>query len=95
MSTPLSRRTAVKLGLLAPLALAGCTAEKGPAADADAATGLAALGDATPAPLAHATQFSLDTYEGGRRSQPSRAATACSWCPRARSPRRTFPTTLA
>ncbi len=67
MSTPLSRRTAVKLGLLAPLALAGCTAEKGPAADADAATGLAALGDATPAPLAHATQFSLDTYEGGFR----------------------------
>ena len=67
MSTPLSRRTAVKLGLLAPLALAGCTAEKGPAADADAATGLAALGDAKPAPLAHATQFSLDTYEGGFR----------------------------
>ena len=67
MSTPLSRRTAVKLGLLAPLALAGCTAEKGPAADADATTGLAALGDATPAPLAHATQFSLDTYEGGFR----------------------------
>ena len=67
MSTPISRRAAVGLGLLAPLALAACAGEKGPAADADAATGLAALGAATPVPLAHATQFTLDAYDAGHQ----------------------------
>ena len=67
MSTPISRRAAVGLGLIAPLA--ACAGEKGPAAsaDADAATGLAALGAATPVPLAHATQFTLDAYDAGHQ----------------------------
>lgn len=66
MSAPISRRAAVGLGLLsAPLALAGCTAAPQDDAAQTAATGLDALGTATPVPLAHATQFSLDTYDGG------------------------------
>ena len=57
----LTRRSAVALGLLAPLALAGCSADKGDGA------GLATLGEPTPVPLSHATQFTLDAYEDGYR----------------------------
>ena len=61
MSSSLTRRSAVCLGLLAPLALVGCAGEK------DDGSGLDALGEATPVPLEHATQFTLDAYEGGFR----------------------------
>ncbi len=57
----LTRRSAVALGLLAPLALAGCSTDEGDGA------GLAALGKPTPVTLSHATQFTLDSYEGGYR----------------------------
>ena len=57
----LTRRSAVALGLLAPLALAGCSADEGDGA------GLTALGEPTPATLSHATQFTLEAYEGGYR----------------------------
>ena len=61
MGSSLTRRLAVRLGLLAPLALVGCAGEK------DDGSGLDALGEATPVPLEHATQFALDAYEGGFR----------------------------
>lgn len=57
----LTRRSAVALGLLAPLALAGCSANEGDGA------GLDALGEPTPVTLGHATQFTLDAYGGGFR----------------------------
>ena len=57
----LTRRSAVALGLLAPLALAGCSADEGDGAD------LATLGKPTPVALSHAAQFTLDAYEGGYR----------------------------
>lgn len=57
----LTRRTAVALGLLAPLTLAGCSAEK------DAPSGLDVLGEPAPVALSHATQFTLDAYEDGHR----------------------------
>ncbi|MBM6675823.1 ABC transporter substrate-binding protein [Olsenella uli] len=57
----LTRRSALTVGLLAPLALAGCSTEE------DTSSGLDALGDATPVALTHATQFSLDAYDGGFR----------------------------
>ena len=60
----LTRRSAVALGLLMPLALAGCSAEEGGGAQAE---GLGALGKVTPLALSHATQFSLDAYEDGFR----------------------------
>ena len=60
----LTRRSAVALGLLTPLALAGCVAEKGGNAQAE---GLDALGAATPVALSHAAHFTLDTYESGYR----------------------------
>ena len=94
----LTRRFAVALGLLMPLALAGCSSEEDGSAQAE---GLGALGAATPLALSHATQFTLDAYEGGYRlaslatgSQALPAATACSSCPRARSPRRACLPTL-
>ena len=61
MSFSPTRKEALRLAgaLLAPLALSGCSGEK------DAAQGLSALGEPTPKPLAHATQFSLETYNGG------------------------------
>ena len=61
MSFSPTRKEALRLAgaLLAPLALSGCSGEK------DAAQGLSALGEPTPKPLAHATQFSLETYDGG------------------------------
>lgn len=64
MSASLTRRAAVGLGLLAPLALVGCSAEgdSGPQEE-----GLDALGTPSPVPLSHATQFSLDAYDGGCR----------------------------
>ncbi len=58
----LTRRSAVALGLLMPLALAGCSSEEDGGAQVE---GLGALGAATPLALSHATQFSLDAYEGG------------------------------
>lgn len=64
MSASLTRRAAVGLGLLAPLSLIGCSAEK---TNEPQAEGLAALGTPTPVPLSHATQFSLDAYDGGYR----------------------------
>ena len=64
MSASLTRRAAVGLGLLAPLALVGCSAEKD---DKPQAEGLDALGTPSPVPLSHATQFSLDAFEGGLR----------------------------
>ena len=64
MSASLTRRAAVGLGLLAPLALVGCSAEKD---DEPQPEGLDALGAPTPVPLSHATQFSLDAYDGGCR----------------------------
>ena len=70
MSFSLTRRDALGLGgaLLAPIVLSGCTGSEGagPEAPGEApGEGLAALGDATPVPLAHATQFTLDAYDGG------------------------------
>ena len=68
MSTSVSRRSAVGLGLLAPLTLTGCSGRDAATGEKDAGSqGLSALGEATPVPLAHATQFSLDAYEGGFR----------------------------
>ena len=64
MSASLTRRAAVGLGLLAPLALVGCSAEKD---DEPQPESLDALGAPTPVPLSHATQFSLDAYDGGYR----------------------------
>ena len=64
MGISLTRRAAVRLGLLAPLALVGCSAEKD---DEPQAEGLAALGKPTPVTLEHATQFSLDAYDGDYR----------------------------
>ena len=64
MGASLTRRAAVGLGLLAPLALVGCSAEKD---DKPQAEGLDALGTPSPVPLSHATQFSLDAYDGGCR----------------------------
>lgn len=76
MSTSITRRNAVCLGLLAPLAMAGCAS--GQDADsgeknADAADknvpsqGLSELGEATSVPLSYATQFSLDVFANGCR----------------------------
>ena len=64
MSASLTRRAAVGLGLLAPLALAGCssTVERN-----NEVTALDTLGEPTPVALERATQFSLDAYEGGCR----------------------------
>lgn len=64
-----SRRAVVGLGLLAPLALAACSAEGDAAAGGEdgGRQGLAALGAPTPVPLEHATQFTLDAYDGGHR----------------------------
>ena len=68
MSTSVSRRSVVGLGLLAPLALAGCSGRDAATGEKDAGSqGLSALGEAMPVPLAHATQFTLDAYEGGCR----------------------------
>ncbi|HJA29731.1 MAG TPA: ABC transporter substrate-binding protein [Candidatus Olsenella pullicola] len=71
MSFSLTRRGALGLAgaLLAPLALAGCSGGgEAPDAEKDAAArGLDALGEPTPVELAHATQFSLDAYDGGYR----------------------------
>ena len=64
MGASLTRRAAVGLGLLAPLSLIGCSAEK---TNEPQAEGLAALGTPTPVPLSRATQFSLDAYDGGYR----------------------------
>lgn len=64
MSASLTRRAAVGLGLLAPLSLIGCSAEK---TNEPQAEGLDALGTPTPVPLSRATQFSLDAYDGGCR----------------------------
>ena len=71
MSLLLSRRDALGLAgmLLAPMALAGCSHAAEDAAgqkDGDAA-GLNGLGEPEPVALSHATQFSLDAYEGGYR----------------------------
>ena len=65
MGTSISRRTAVTLGALAPLALAGCSDPAENATSGRDDSGLLALGEVTHVPLAYATQFSLDTYEGG------------------------------
>ena len=64
MVAPLTRRAAVRLGLLAPLALTGCSSatEKN-----DETTAHAALGEPTPVSLERATQFTLDAYESGYR----------------------------
>ena len=63
----ISRRDAVGLALCtsASYALSGCSpaGEK----DEDAAQGLSALGEPMPVALAHATQFSLNAYDGGYR----------------------------
>ncbi|MDM8270192.1 ABC transporter substrate-binding protein [Thermophilibacter provencensis] len=71
MSFSLTRRGALDLAgaLLVPLTLAGCSGGgEAPDAEKDAvARGLDALGEATPVELAHATQFSLDSYDGGYR----------------------------
>ena len=64
MSASLTRRTVVRLGLLAPLALAGCSAEKTVEPQAE---DLDALGAPTPVALERATQFTLDAYEDGHR----------------------------
>ncbi len=61
MDSSLTRRSAVCLGLLAPLALVGCMGEK------DDGSGLDALGEPTPVTLGHATQFTLDAYGGDFR----------------------------
>ena len=68
-TTALSRRALVAGALLALPALAACSAAPagggdGPDAAADP-QGLDALGEPEPVALDHATQFSLQTYEGG------------------------------
>ena len=64
MSASLTRRAAVGLGLLAPLALAGCS---GAVEKNDEFTALDTLGEPTPVTLERATQFTLDAYESGYR----------------------------
>lgn len=59
--TPISRRSALGLGLLSPL-LAACSSDGG----GEQAEG-PRLGTATPVALSHATQFTLDAYEDGCR----------------------------
>lgn len=59
--TPISRRSALGLGLLSPL-LAACSSDGG----GEQAEG-PRLGRGTPVALSHATQFTLDAYEGGCR----------------------------
>ncbi len=59
--TPISRRSALGLGLLSPL-LAACSRDGG-----SERTESPELGEATPLTLSHATQFTLDAYEGGYR----------------------------
>ena len=63
MSFSPTRKEALRLAgaLLAPLALAGCSDKK----DAGATQSLSALGTPEPVPLEHATQFSLEAYDGG------------------------------
>ena len=63
----ISRRDAVGLALCASasLALSGCSSSDEKDANDGATQSLSALGTPTPVPLAHATQFSLDAYEGG------------------------------
>ena len=63
----ISRRDAVGLALCASasLALSGCSSSDEKDANDGATQSLSALGTPTPVPLAHATQFSLDVYEGG------------------------------
>ena len=74
MSASFTRRSAVRLGLLAPLALAGCAGEQdadsgeknADAAEKNAASqGLSELGETTPVPLSYATQFSLGAFASG------------------------------
>lgn len=67
MPHAISRRALAKGALLAPLALVGCSGETpaDPDKDGTQAQGLAALGEPSPVPLARATQFSLDSFEGG------------------------------
>lgn len=71
--TSISRRSLLAGALLAlpglaPLALGGCS-EPDPVSpgEEDEEKGLAALGTPATVPLAHATQFSLESYEGGHR----------------------------
>ena len=65
MPHAISRRALAKGALLAPLALVGCSGGTPADPDEDGAQGLAALGEPSPVPLARATQFSLDSFEGG------------------------------
>lgn len=67
MPHAISRRALAKGALLAPLALVGCSGETPADPDEDGAQGLVALGEPSPVPLARATQFSLDSFEGGWR----------------------------
>ncbi|WP_273394614.1 ABC transporter substrate-binding protein [Thermophilibacter mediterraneus] len=71
--TSISRRSLLAGALLAlpglaPLALGGCS-EPDPVSpgEEDEEKGLATLGAPATVPLAHATQFSLESYEGGHR----------------------------
>ena len=65
MSPLISRRSLVAGALLALSSLAGCASGGGASDQEDSPQGLSALGQATPVPLSHATQFTLDAYEGG------------------------------
>lgn len=65
MSPLISRRSLVAGALLALSSLAGCTSGGGASDQEDSPQGLSTLGQATPVPLSHATQFTLDVYEGG------------------------------
>ena len=65
MSPLISRRSLVAGALLALSSLAGCTSGGGASDQEDRPQGLSTLGQATPVPLSHATQFTLDVYEGG------------------------------
>ena len=63
----ISRRDAVGIALCASasLALSGCSPSDEKDANAGAAQAISALGAPEPVSLTHATQFSLDVYEGG------------------------------
>ena len=65
MSPLISRRSLMTGALLALSSLAGCAGGGGASAQKDTPQGLDALGEATIVPLAHATQFTLDSYDGG------------------------------
>ena len=65
MSPLISRRSLVAGALLALSSLAGCASGGGASDQEDSPQGLSTLGQATPVPLSHATQFTLDVYEGG------------------------------